>query len=225
MIADFNDSMASRKAFVFHFMFSAGAVVMSGASVLGIAWTASAALFVLIYWMVIKKRSWVELLRVNWIALALSALCIGVLLAHDVSKFLEGNRPILLYESDIQTIIFSSYASAGLLGVGPGMLDLRNNGATALSGYMPTLALCSLLIGLVAIGGLIEIRRRLGIPALLLLLGCTLLPILFTFILGIVLHWRVVARPSDAYSPIVWSALRIWARLVVASPARRVDGN
>jgi hypothetical protein len=175
-------------------MLSAGAVVMSGASVLGIAWAASTALFVLLYWVAIKKGSWIELLRVNWIALGLSALCIGVLLTHDVSKFLEGNRPILLYESNLQTIMFSFYANAGLLGAGPGMLDLRANGAAALSAFVPILALCSLVIGMVTIGGFLEIRKRLGGPAFLLMLGCILLPALFTFVLGFVLHWRVVAR-------------------------------
>ena len=55
---------------------------------------------------------------------------------------------------------------------------------------------------MLAIGGFLEIGNKLGGRASLLLLGCILLPVLFTFVLGIILHWRVVARHLIPLAPL-----------------------
>ena len=74
------------------------------------------------------------------------------------------------------------------------MLDMRANGVDALVPFVPIIAFSAILFSLVAIGGLLEIRSMLGTRTIVLLIGCILLPVLFTFALGLVLHWRVLAR-------------------------------
>jgi hypothetical protein len=171
-----------------------GAVLSSGASVLGIAWAASTALFILIYWLVIRKHSLSHLVNDHYLTLAIAVLCIIALIAHDIRMFALGNRPTLLHESNILTLLFLFYANFGLLGVGPGIIDMRANGVGALVPFVPIIAFSIILFSLVAIGGLLEIRIMLGMRTIVLLFGCILLPVLFTFALGVVLHWRVLPR-------------------------------
>jgi hypothetical protein len=171
-----------------------GAVLSSGATVIGIAWAASATLFILIYWLAIRKHSLSDLVNKNYFTLAIAVLCITALIAHDISMFALGKRPALLYETNVLTVLFSFYTNLGLLGVGPGMLDMRANGIDALVPFVPVIAFSAILFSLVAIGGLLEIRCMLGDRTIVLMIGCIVLPILFIFALGLIVHWRVLPR-------------------------------
>jgi len=171
-----------------------GAVVSSGATVIGVTWAGSIFLFVLVYWLAIKKRSLRELVDQNYFTLAIAALCIIALIGHDVRMFAHGKLPALRGEGGILTLFLSLYANLGLLGVGPGMLDMRANGVATLVPYAPIIAFSAVVLGLVLIGGLLETRAILGVRTLGLLGVCILLPVLFIFVLGLVLHWRTLPR-------------------------------
>jgi hypothetical protein len=171
-----------------------GAVVSSGATVIGVTWAGSIFLFVLVYWLAIKKRSLRELVDENYFTLAIAALCITALIGHDIRMFAHGKLPALRGEGSILTLFLSLYANLGLLGVGPGMLDMRANGVAALVPFAPIIAFSALMFGLVLIGGLLETRAILGVQTLGLLGVCILLPVLFIFVLGLVLHWRALPR-------------------------------
>src|SRR5262249_41661888 len=137
----------------------AGSVVLSGASLLGIAWAGAIFLFLLLYWSTIRKQSLWEVVSDNYLTIAITLLCIAALLAHDIRMFTLGKRAVLLHESNILTMVFSFYTNLGLLGIGPGMLDLRANGIGALMPFIPIIAFSTILFGLIAIGGLCEIRN------------------------------------------------------------------
>jgi hypothetical protein len=106
---------------------------------------------------------------------------------------LLGKLPAL-YETNILTVLFSLYTNVGLLGVGPGMLDLRANGADALVAFIPIIAFAGTVFSFIAIAGLVEIGSMLAMRTIVLLIGCTILPGLFIIALGFVLHWRVLPR-------------------------------
>jgi hypothetical protein len=171
-----------------------GAVLSSGASVLGIAWAGSIALFILLYWLTIRKSSLRDLLDNNYLILVIAVLCIAVLLVHDLRMFARGALPSLHYESNVLTLLFSFYTNLGLIGVGPGMLDFRANGASALVSFLPILTFSTIVFGLVAIAGMFAIKSMVGMRTMLLLIGLILLPVLFTFAIGLGLHWRVLPR-------------------------------
>lgn len=120
-------------------------------------------------------------------------LCIAALVAYDINMFALGKRPAL-YGTDVLTVLFSFYANLNLLGIGPGMLDMRANGVGALVPFVPVIIFSAVLFSLLAIGGLLEIRRILGNRTIVLLIGCILLPIVFIFGLGMITHWRVLPR-------------------------------
>jgi len=171
-----------------------GAVISSGATVIGIAWAGSVFLFIVIYWLAIRKGSLSELVNRNHLTLAIAVVCITALLAHAIRMFALGKLPALLGGDNILTLLLSFYTNLGLLGVGPGMLDMRANGVGALVPFAPIIAFSAIMFGLVAIGGLLEIRTILGVRTLGLLIVCILLPVLFIFALGVVVHWRVLPR-------------------------------
>lgn len=182
--------------------FCAGAVLASGASVLGIAWAGSAFLFILIYWLAIRKRPLNDLINRSYLTIAVAVLCIAGLIAHDLRMLARGALPTLLHESNVLTLLFSFYTNVGLLGVGPGMLDMRANGVDALIPFIPIIAFSSILLGLVIIGGMFEIRAMLEVRTITLLIGCILLPVVFTFALGLVLRWRVLPRHLIPLAPL-----------------------
>jgi hypothetical protein len=107
--------------------------------------------------------------------------------------FTLGKRPAP-YETNFLTVLFSFYANLDLLGVGPGMLDLRANAIGALVPFVPVITFSAMLFSLLTIGGLLEIRRMLGNRTIVLLIGCVLVPVVFIFALGMVVHWRVLPR-------------------------------
>jgi hypothetical protein len=183
-----------RPSFLAMLALCVGAVVSSGASVLGIVWAGSTALFIVIYWVGLQKRPFGMLFAGNSIKIAVTVLCIAVLLAYDFEMLALGKRPTAVGESNIYTLIFAFYGNLGLLGIGPGMLDLRENGVHALVPYLPVVGASAILLGLVVIAGLIAVAIALGRATIVLLIGCLLLPILVTFALGVVLHWRVLPR-------------------------------
>jgi hypothetical protein len=74
------------------------------------------------------------------------------------------------------------------------MLDMRANGVAAILPFAPIIAFSAVMFGLVLIGGLLETRAMLGVRTLGLLAVCILLPVLFIFVLGLVLHWRALPR-------------------------------
>jgi hypothetical protein len=108
--------------------------------------------------------------------------------------FLLGKLPVQMYETDIVTVLFAFYTNLGLLGVGPGMLDMRTNGIDALLPFIPIVTFSSAVLGLVTIGGLLELRRTLATKTIVLLIGCIVLPVVFIVALGGVVHWRVLPR-------------------------------
>ena len=73
-----------------------GAIIASGATVIGIAWAASPFLFIILYWVGIRKRPLSELANNNYLALAITLVCIIALIAHDIRMFALGKLPALL---------------------------------------------------------------------------------------------------------------------------------
>src|SRR5262252_1761359 len=179
-----------------------GVVLSSGATVIGIAWAGSAIVYIYIYCLTIEKHPLSDLVKKNYFTLAIAALCITALIAHDARMFALGKRPAVLFETNIFTALFSFYANLGLLGLGPGMLDLRENGVGALVPFVSIIAFSAILLSLVAIGGLLEIRTQLGSRVMVLLIGCIVLPVLFIFALGLVVHWRVLPRHVIPLAPL-----------------------
>lgn len=170
-----------------------GAVIATGATVIGIAWAGPVFLFLLVYWLRTKRRPLSQLIGDTYPILAVAALCIIALIAHDIRMFLLGKLPAP-GDSSFLTLVFSFYANFGLLGLGPGMLDLRANGAGALIPFAPIIACSSVILGLVAVAGLLESKSMLGMRTVSLACVCALLPILFIVGLGVVVHWRALPR-------------------------------
>lgn len=170
-----------------------GAVIATGATVIGIAWGGAVFLFLAAYWLGIKNRPLSQLINHSYLILGLAALCIAVLIVYDIKMFLFGMLPAP-GDSSFLTLAFSFYANFGLLGIGPGMLDLRANGVGAIVPFAPIIACSSIVLGLVAIGGMLELKTMHGTRTLSLLMACILLPVLFIAALGSVVHWRALPR-------------------------------
>ena len=171
-----------------------GAVISSGAIVIGIAWVGAVFLFICIYWVAIRKHPLNDLVNNNHLTLAITILCITALIAYNIRMFALGKLPALLGDGSILPLLFSFYANLGLLGVGPGMLDMRASGVDALVSFVPIITFSTIILGSVAAQGVLEIKEILGFRTICILVICIILPILFIFTLGLALHWRALPR-------------------------------
>ena len=175
-------------------LWSTGMLVSCGASVLGVPWTGACLLLILVYWRFIQKRKLWSFIKANALILTVACIAVILLLVHHVQMFFSNGRATQLFETNLLTVLFSAYSVTGLLGVGPGMLAMRKHGITALMPYFPAVTISAIVLLFLAVGGLLALQRRLGNKTILLVFACALLPVMFTLLMGYVLHWRVVGR-------------------------------
>jgi len=172
----------------------AGSLLACGATVLGILWTGAAALFAMIYWIVLAKRPWRELFSGNYVAFAFTLLCVAALFGRALYMASLGRSPAQINDSSSLTLIFAFYTNFGLLGIGPGMLDVRAEGIRAFDGFYLNIAFSAFVLGVVAIAGISELRARIGLRAVLVAVCFVLFPILVTHSVGVATGWRVLPR-------------------------------
>jgi hypothetical protein len=179
-----------------------GSVIACAADVLCYLWIGSSVVLMAVYWTTYERRNVLTLLRAHAITIVIMGALLGPLLTYYVETFLKGARGALL-GSSLGTVVYSLYMTSGLLGVGPGILSLREKGATAMVQYVLLLAAASMVLLPVAAGGIYVIFGIVRLRLLLLLLVCVATPVLLTFALGFVLHWRVVGRHITPIIPFI----------------------
>jgi hypothetical protein len=184
-------------------LWCSGMLVSTGSSVLGFPWAGACFLFILVYWYFNRKRNlWLFVKFHGWIV-AVSFIAGTLLLVHNFQMFFNGARATQMFNTNLQTMLFSAYSICGLLGIGPGMLAMREHGITALLPYIPLVAISCTVLIVVTAGGLLSLLHRVGVKTIWMLMAFTLLPVMFTFSLGYVLHWRVVGRHLMPVLPLI----------------------
>jgi hypothetical protein len=170
-----------------------GAVTACGATVIGVLWAGAIALFVLLYWLLVRRETLATLFGISYGAPALAVVGIALLLVHSVRMFAQGKLPALM-DGNVLSLAFSLYANAGFLGIGPGMLDLRDFGASALLPYAWSIAVATVVLGSLAAVGIVTVYGRAGRYAFALAVGCLMLPVIGLLLLSAYLKWRILPR-------------------------------
>lgn len=199
-------------------VFVAGIFVLSGSSMLGVFWAGAA----IVAAGALRIRGLSGLLaraRGPYVTLVLLLVLLGGFYAYTL---LQGARGTALYRTDIGTLLFSAYEILGLSGLGPGRLELRAEGVSAVRGWVLPLLIGTAILVPALIYGLVEARRAFGRRRFGIFLAAILLPAAAIVIAGFMLHWRVLGRHFMPLLPVVLGLYALTAtRLIQASQRLR----
>lgn len=187
---------------VFLLLFVVGGILLFGASLLGAFWVFAAGLYVLVHHL--RSGTWRALLRgVNLLLVAALLLATAVLTAYYLSSLLKGAGGSRLASSSLATMLFAGYELLGLAGIGPGRLELRTLGITALAPYTWVLSAAAAVLLWILTAGVREARTRLGTGTWLWLGALSLFPVLVVLFSGFAMSWRVLGRHLIAALPVL----------------------
>ena len=187
---------------LFFSLFVLGGLLLFGASLIGAFWVFAACVFVLIqHW---RQRSLTELVRgVNLLLLCVFLLSTALLTAYYLNSLLQGGGASRLASSTLSTVLFAAYEVMGLSGLGPGRLELRALGMSALVPHAFVLVTAGVVWMTVLGFGLKQARTKLGFAQLVLIVALGLFPAAVVLVSGFVMHWRVLGRHMIGALPLL----------------------
>ncbi len=175
-----------------------GVVVLSGSSLLGMIWAAAAVVALPV---LLPLAPLMKLFRQHWNMLLIAAGPLLLLTAYYLWTLKIGARASAAATTTVGSIFFAIYELLGFTGLGPGRLEMRSAGPSALRGHLLGVGLYGLAAALVAGAALMTLltvrnRRRLA------LILCCAVPPVFILAVGAVAHFRVLGRHLAPFVPI-----------------------
>lgn len=169
-----------------------GLFILMSTSLLGVIWSVT---FFILAIVVLMQR--IDILKNfamsdSLLLIAASALLMPVFVHYGVTV-INGVGATALYENTLMSFGFGFYELFGLVGLGPGRIELRDFGIVKLGEYQFVLSIAiTFFIGLLWVGlaGAYRVNARFLKWALL----SFILPVIILYILGDVKHWRIVGR-------------------------------
>lgn len=177
--------------------FCAAAVLLAGSSLLGVIWMGAGtiAAATVLGW----KRSW-QLVRRCWPMFALTGLALLTLAGYYFFSLKQGHRAVL-GSTSVGNALFVAYELAGFSGFGPGRLDIRTGGVAVFRPFLVPLLLYAALLGFVLFAGCQRViqktSKRIWLPVTATL-GAAAFAL---FLIGVVLHFRVLGRHFTPLAP------------------------
>jgi hypothetical protein len=197
-------------------IFAAGVVLLSGSNMVGVFWAAAAVLLAsALHWRgdpaLLRRYSW------PYMALFAALAALAVFYAYTLTR---GARATALYETNVLTFAFSGYELLGLSGLGPGRLELRAQGLSALREWLVPLCLGSIVLAAGLLHGLFVLKAFIGPRRVAAVLAALFLPLIFITAVGFLMHWRVVGRHSMPIVPVVSMLLSLSVAALIADGRR-----
>lgn len=198
-------------------IFAAGVVILAGSNMIGAFWAAAAVLLAFIlHW-----RGDKALLRRYLGPYTALFAALSVLAAFFVYTLMLGARATALYETNGLTALFSGYELVGLSGLGPGRLELRSEGVSALREWLVPLSVGSIVFATGLFHGLFVLKNHIGPRRVAAALAALLVPVVIIVGTGVLMHWRVVGRHLMPLVPVVSMLLSLSVATLIADRRRR----
>jgi hypothetical protein len=184
------------------FLAAAGAVLLSASSLIGAFFCGFyGAAFVVLWAMRDRKlecaRTWPVLL-----AIAVSGALLAALAGYYFWTLKLGAGASDIGKTGFENVIFAIYELSGLSGLGPGRLEIRENGMKAFLPFLPLLSAGGLVIGATVVSGFLC-----GIKSLrfrnILLVGFLIVAAAGVFLVGRISGFRMLGRHLTPLFPFV----------------------
>ena len=195
--------------------FLASLFLLCGTSPLGAVW---GFFFFAAFLLLLPRRHWADLWRRTPISTGICAAGLAALAAYYAWTLTLPARPTGGI-TNAQTVAFVFYELLGLSGWGPGRLELRTAGASALKPFLVFVIPFALLLGVISWNGFKELSSRFTPRRLLAVVLMVAAPLLIIGALGIVTHFRVLGRHATPLLPMLLLVLAFGIlRLAQRSP-------
>jgi hypothetical protein len=197
-------------------IFAVGVVILAGSNMVGAFWAAAAVLLAfVVHWR--GNKALLLRYRSPYIALFVLLSALAAFYAYTLARGARG----VLYETNLLTVLFSAYELVGLSGFGPGRLELRSEGPSALREWLAPLLLGSTVLALGLVHGLLVLKSLIGSRRVAAVLAAVFIPALFILAAGLLMHWRVVGRHLMPAVPVVSLLLSLSVAALIAGGRRR----
>jgi hypothetical protein len=200
-------------------LFFLGVVLLSGSSLLGMIWAGSAFLALSL---VLTRAKLLKLARAHPILCAVSSCILAALAGYYLWTLKQGARASDVGRTDSRNLVFIVYELLGFSGLGPGRLEIREEGWRAFVPFAKWLFIYGVLILDLLILGVWRIYHGQTRAKLAQMILVTLLPMALILGAGYVKSFRVLGRHFTPLLPVilfvVWTGLKArWARAHWAS--------
>jgi hypothetical protein len=182
-----------------------GLVLLSGSSLLGMIWAAAglgAAVVILG-----REPARALALRCRWLAMSAAGL-LGLLAVFYLWTIWRGNHATSGH-TGLGNVAFVAYELAGLSGLGPGRVEMRGTGFSALQPHLALLLLQTLLISAVFYAGVRAVQKQFSRRVWLGVAGWLAGAALFLFGAAVAKHFSVLGRHFAPLAPVVLLVLSL----------------
>ncbi|MGZ5021757.1 MAG: hypothetical protein ACXWFY_04530 [Chthoniobacterales bacterium] len=190
----------------FAWPFAIGILLLSGSSMLGMAWAASALAAGAVA--TVRARQWFFRKR-DLVPCSLGMAGLAFLSAFYLWTMTQGARGSAAGQTGAGNILFILFELFGFAGLGPGRLDIREAGFISFQGYVLPVVLLALALWIVLFGSLRFLvqpaNREKLIAAAIYGLGAAV----FLVLVGLTTDFRLLGRHLTPLSPLVSIALAI----------------
>ena len=204
-----------RRAEIFwQFVFIISGTLLAMSHLLGMFWTAAYWGFCLICVPDLRRSE--NLKKTGWAWLG-ALFLLGATAYYYLWTLKMGLRGTDAGVTDLRNVFYDLYELLGLSGLGPGRLEIREDGLTAFRPFALPLGF-AVLVTLPLLGvGFVMLLRRLGLKKAVLLCAAMGGAALFILGVGVEKHFRVLARHLTPLLPVIlWllaaGAERLWQR-------------
>lgn len=177
-----------------------GLILLSVISIIGMIWAAAALLAVLTLFPSTKIKKWGRQQRTLWWVLAVLLLLLGL---YYLGTVLRGARATNVGTTNWQTIVFIFYEQLGFSGIGPGRLELREQGMGALRPFLPPLIVFAVLLATIYGVGFMALWRDGGAGRFWRVVAGLGIPTSFLLGTGFISHFRVLGRHFTPLLPVL----------------------
>ena len=181
-------STANELIWVWGFVLSL--IALSGASLLGMVWAGGA---IMALWLSPGRRR-LKLGHDYFLIWFVAAGCLAALGFYYLWTLHAGARASDVASTGWKNIAFTGYELLGFAGLGPGRLEIRDDGLHVFKPYAPELGLFALLILALVLCATLDIWRNYPRKKILQLVAVVAAPAIFILMAGFALHFRVLGR-------------------------------
>lgn len=187
---------------LFSAIFVVGSILLFGASMLGGFWVFASLAYVVYFHYQHLDASYLKR-GVNLLLLGILLPALALLSFIYLRSVLQGGSASILSSTTVATVLFDVYELLGLSGIGPGRIELREAGLTALTSYWIWLILAGAVVSATLVSGLQHAVKLIGCKRVALAVMVCLLPAVIVVFSGFAMHWRVLGRHLIASLPVI----------------------
>lgn len=173
---------------------------MCGSSILSMILAVAPLLLALV---VLPGKRQLEFAKKFWLLWIITLIALFGLGLYYLWTLYSGDRGTPIATTGWKNVVFVAYELFGFAGLGPGRLDIRDNGLVVFKPYAAVLILYAAVVAVLVALAALDLWRRFGGKKVFFAFLTVTIPPAFILATGAFLHFRVLGRHLAAMLPVV----------------------